>query len=67
MTRSTARNDVKILQRLLSSNFGEGSKSLIDTVRRRSDYIEIQQQRQKRETEMIKQTRKRMMKINASN
>ena len=66
MTRSTAKNDVKTLQRLLSSNFGNKT-DLINIVERRSARIEIQQERQKRETKMIKQARTRMMKINAAN
>ena len=66
MTRSTAKNDVKTLQRLLSSNFGNKT-DLINIVERRSERIEIQQERQKRETKMIKQARTRMMKINAAN
>ena len=66
MTRSTAKNDVKTLQRLLSSNFANKT-DLIDMVEKRSYYIEIQQERQKRETKMIKEARTRMMKINAAN
>ena len=66
MTRSTAKNDVKTLQRLLSSNFANKT-DLIDMVEKRSYYIEIQQERQKRDTKMIKEARTRMMKINAAN
>ena len=64
MTRSTAKNDVKTLQRLLSSN---NKADLINVVERRANYIEIQQERQKRDTKMIKEARTRMMKINAAN
>ena len=66
MTRSTAKNDVKTLQRLLSSNFANKT-DLIDMVEKRSYYIEIQQERQKRETKKIEQARTTMMKINAAN
>ena len=66
MTRSTAKNDVKTLQRLLSSNFGNKT-DLINMVEKRSYYIEIQQERQKRETKKIEQARTTMMKINAAN
>ena len=66
MTRSTAKNDVKTLQRLLSSNFGNNT-DLINIVEKRSNYIEMKQERQQRETKRIEQARTRMMKINAAN
>ena len=54
MTRPNPEENVRALQRLLSSNFGERAQGAINSVERQVEFIEARKKRQQREQEIIK-------------